>query len=351
LNFNADLFAFLPAKSADKLARLLDQREAAHEAVLAAGERYRDAHEDFRRLIRHGMAIDEQRGIRAARETYFPGAADEIDPANRELVAAKGRVDRAAAARDAATAAWERFEFLTRATDWLSIWAGHGGKLVYRDLPEVRLANGDTHKEAVARVRDQIAAVDIEWARIEAAPRTLAALKAEIVAQVDKIAQTGRPRFLNRDAPLPPNDLESTIKAPRVLSRDPTNLAEVLRLQMSGGRMMYDLPTPFIFWLDRDRIIERLCAEAAKLDFSDAMDDGAREGAFSRLLDQRLQLSWQEEALIESAAEDDITITRRADCDPRAVLQIVESSGSGGVEESERPARRRAPAHNAGVAS
>lgn len=341
MDLDPNLYSILPPQSAAKLIRLLDQREAAHEAVLAAGQRFHDAHDDFLWIGRHRMAADQKQGIQAAHAAYFPNAAEEIDPADHELVAAKARMDRASAARDAASDAWEQFSFLTRTTDWVKMWAAHGGRLSYRDLPEVRLTRGETYQEATQRIREQIVAVDEEWQRVEEAPRTLDALKDEIAAQVDKIASTGRPRFLDRDSPIAPIDLDSTIRAPRILPRDPVNLPEVLRLQMSGERLMYDLPTPFIFWLDRDRILDRLFAEAEKLDFSDAMDDDQRETAFSRLLDQRLSLAWEEEATIEAAAAQGTTIVRRADVDPRPVLQVSEFSG--GEVEAQRPARRRAP--------
>jgi hypothetical protein len=57
---------------------------------------------------------------------------------------------------------------------------------------------------------------------------------------------------------------------------------------------------------------------------ADAMSDDQRDQAFSRLLDQKLDLEFSEEGLIVAAAAEGTAIVRRRDADPRAVLEIVE---------------------------
>ncbi len=325
MDSGSDFFKILPQQSADKLAGLLDAREAAHEAYLAAHNRFYELHTDYSRLRNRHRDLTHRGGVDAAYAQFSVAAVaptDDNDFSAPEIADAKRRVDRASTARDSASATLLTFNFLQTVTDWVRDWAHGGGPLAFAPLPEVRLSRGESYRDAVDRVRSQISAVDDEWRKVENAPLPLEVLKAEIAEQFDKLADLGRPRFTGRVSPGNPEDVATATRPTRTGHDGPINLTELLYPRGADGTVRSHA-APFLMWAQRDAILARLFAEAEKLDFSEAMDDSARENAFARLLDQRLKLSWEEEAFIVEAASAGISVVRRQNCDPRAVLQVV----------------------------
>ncbi|RUM95926.1 hypothetical protein EET67_20615 [Pseudaminobacter arsenicus] len=314
------LFEHLPRESWEKVRTLCDASLRAHEALLAAWNRLNDERTDLAR-VKIVTASQESAASRATRRIGFSISVDEAMLSSNRLAltdedaerlddrvrAAQERVDRADAAREAAEAEWSKFAFLPDLVRWLGTYVGHGGHLAHQPLPPVKLTRGESFRQAVERVRQQLSGCDEEWTRIETAPLPLADLKAEITSQVDRLASVGQPKICVRDA-----------------TDGPTDLERVLRLRRTGEMFVSDVASPFVVWLHRDQILARLHAEAEKLDFADAMTDEQRDSAFSRLLDRKLALEFDEEAYIAAAAAEGTAITRRRDCDPRAVLEVQE---------------------------
>jgi hypothetical protein len=371
MNFddNLALFSNLPRASQEKLRRMLDARERAHEALLAAWNRVNDERTELNRVK---IVTENQRRAAGSRAGVsivgsFDGVArrvpDTVDPAphrgpvtdededrfDQQLRLAQERVDRADAARKAAEDEFGKFQFLDQTIDWLKFYSERGGRLGHQTLPAVRLQRGENFRTAVDRVRAQIGACDTEWAHVDAAPMPLVELKAAIVQQVDRLAASGEPKILARDGVGGPTDLDTMIRARRANTADPTNLTTVLRVQRAGDLLMSDVSSPFVFWLDRDRIIERLHALAAAQDFTSALTDDQRDAALERLLDKRLELEFAEEALIIGAAEEGTIVARRRDADPRAILQVAEVFEEEGhdfhglISHQDRTARGSAP--------
>ena len=321
------LFEKLPTKSREKIRLLCDASERAREAMMAAAQRALDERQE---LARAKVIAHNQENASIGRPAGFSFTASEIalrepvqtdeapprqalteeahDRLNDQIRAAQERLDRAQAAQEAATAEWEKFAYLGHVVGWLRTFMGHGGRLGYQKLPEVKLQRGETHRQAVDRVRAQIAAVDAEWRRLEHAPLPAEEIKARIVAEVDALAAIGQPKIRVRDR----------------FGDGVSGLPEAMRLRRAGDMIAGDAPSAFVVWLNRDRIIDRLHAEIDAMDLGDAMTEDARDAAFSRLLDQRLALEFSEEAFIVNAASEGTMIVRRRDADPRAILEVEE---------------------------
>lgn len=341
------LFEKLPTKSREKIRLLFDASERAREAMVAAVQRALDERQE---LARAKVIAHNQENASIGRPAGFSVTASEIalrvpvqideaparqalteeahDRLNDQIRAAQERLDRAQAAQEAATAEWEKFAYLEHVVGWLRTFMGHGGQLGYQKLPEVKLQRGETHRQAVERVRAQLSAVDAEWRRLEDAALPAEELKARIVAEVDALAAIGQPKIRVRDR----------------FGNGISGVVEAMRLRRAGDMIAGDAPSAFIVWLNRNQIIDRLHAEVDAMDLGDAMTEDALDMAFSRLLNQKLDLAFQEEAFIVAAAAEGTQIDRRQDADPRAILQIREVFSEGEVEESDRPARGSAPA-------
>jgi hypothetical protein len=83
---------------------------------------------------------------------------------------------------------------------------------------------------------------------------------------------------------------------------------------------------PFICWLARDLLVERLCAEVDELaDDSRALDASMRGFREHELLTQMLAVERMECAAIEHAEQNGTTIEYRSDCDLRAVLGLADN--------------------------
>lgn len=357
MNFddNFELFSHLPRASQNKIRRLLDDRERAHEALLAAWQRLNHEREELARAkiivasqeqaAAHGarriglvVTMEEAMAYRLAEGTEVPPRSrltdDDIAQQNDQIQIAEDRVERALSAQEAAAAEWEKFTYLDEAVRWLRTYLGHDGRLAHQPLPDVKLQRGETPRAAVERVRKQIEAIDAQWQRVDDAPAPAAELKNRITAQVDALAESGRP----------------TIRAGERVA-DPAGLSSLLRIRAVEGRPIADGAAPFLAWLHRDEIIERLHLQVDELDLTGAMTDDERASAFSHLLDQRLALAFDEEAFVVAAAEEGTTVPRRRDADPRAILQVREvfsaefsdRAGHVAISDEKRPARGSAP--------
>lgn len=347
----SDLFQHLPPPSRDKIRLLCDQSEAALDAVHAASQRAVDAHDDLNR-VKMVVAAQERAAGHASRRIGFSFTADEvlalrepvaddvperrrlteqdIENQNDQIRAAQARLDRARAARDAAGAELEKFAFLHEVVAWLKRHAGAGGRLAHQPLPTAKLVKGETFRQAVERIRGQLAACDERWAEIEAAPLPAADLKARITAEIDALAADGRPKIRRQD-----------------FGAGVSGVSDALRLRKTADLYISDVASPLFAWLHRDALIERLHAEVDAMGLTACMTDDERDLAFSRLLDQRLELSFVEESYICQAAAEGAQIVRRRDADPRSVLEVREVFADEfsleKVDDRDRPARRRAP--------
>ncbi len=296
MRFSAELLNLLPAASRAKIVRLLDDRAAAHAALLAADEALFTAHDALARI--------EAKSEAALAEIRRPSAEDRAR-LTAVIAPAREEVERRRAAKERAAAVWASFAFLDHAARWVAGMRNASVRLrhVAGDAPAKA-----SHPKAVEQVRAALATLDEEWSEAEEAPATLSELRAATLAALDEIAERGRPAV----------DL-------RHRGGDPARLHRALAPATAGS----PAATPgidFVAWAARDVIAARLLDLLGDADAPGAMTFDQREDRFADIDRRRLDLARLEEAHIAAAEAAGQRIARRPDADPRAVLEV----GDGG---------------------
>lgn len=292
-----ELIERLPPLSAAKIRALIEQRDAAYAVLRAASDAAQDARQ------RHDQTENDAR-----RRLAMAQDGDDVERILAPVAPRRSELERANAAKARAEAAWQKFSNVSACAEWAAIYFQNGGRLSDADLPKVNLAKGETFQSAVESIRSEIETVAEDWRSVEAAPMPLDDLKADITASVDAIAAKGVPGL-----------------DPRSRTGDPARLNSAIRLTTHGGSLVGDGGAALLVWACRDVLVDKLYKLAEQSDFTNALTDDARDARFSELLDRKLDLEFREEVLIVAAAAEGMTIDRRPDADPRAVLQVRET--------------------------
>ncbi|MGV2109792.1 hypothetical protein ACQZ46_00775 [Agrobacterium salinitolerans] len=272
----------LPPEAREKLIRLEDEAFALHGAI--PQQRYIDA---FERLTE----IRQQKA--RFQSTMRREDGERLADFDVRIDQAQAHADRITKLRDSASEAWNKAgNVVQRCLDFVETQRSFRSARV----PEVKLAAGQSFADAIAKVRENIAAVSEDRRRIELAPAPAAELAEKAVAGLDRMAAQGAPSF-----------------DPRTRDRDPFKLDHHLTHPNVG--------VAFLLFLFRDEIAERLTAIIGD-DAPGTLSDADREKLLAKIDAKRLDLERQEEALIVAAAENAQRIERRPDADIRAILGV-----------------------------
>ena len=300
--FTNDILAILPKSSQDKIIHLSEMRADAHAVVKGAEAALDDAE---RRRDRAALTYRTQ----VERLTYSPsGQSRALSPEeSASLHAPLDRIDaeieRLRSRRDRAIEAWSNYDFLADVRNFLGE-AKMSGKR-FRSAPPTKVPTGDFHR-AVESARRRLDELAIETERVELAPLPLAELHAAVEAEVDAIAGRG-----------------ALFVDPRIRSGSPLKLEAAFGLSGQGDRVS-SLASSLLFLL-RDQIKAAALALLPAKELPGAMTDAARKAELARLTAERLEIERAEEAAIVAAAAAGITIARRRDASPLAILEISEA--------------------------
>jgi hypothetical protein len=200
--------------------------------------------------------------------------------------------------------ALNEFAYLEKAHDWTNLVRRSGATLQLQ-ICQARKPRGGDYRAEVQKVRELIAQASDEIAQVENAPTDKATFRADVIAEIEAIAERGAPR-------------------PNFSARHgaPLGLNNHITLTLAGSDLIGDGGGAFFVWLCKDLLISRVEAMIDAADFSRAMTLDEQERSMLRLMEQRLELERQEEALISAAADVEQFIPRRPDADPRAVLMV-----------------------------
>ncbi len=315
LDLSAEILDTLPAASRLKLERLASDRDAARAAYRAASDREQEARIELGRV--DGLAR-RQLEAHPGFETTYPGAAaPKPSTATQERLsapveAAKRALQVAVDARERAAERQNAFGFLENVEAWLRRTATPG--VSFREAkvdPALVKVRGDIAAE-VAKARARIAEAEEALTKAENAPAPAADLKARAFAEVDAIADAGKPTVYTTTRGSSPINLKRQLE----LSAHATGG------DASGVSIRGNAGANFFVWLMRDEIRQRIGAMIDAAPQAGVMSDDEREQAFRQIAEQRLELERIEEHLIATAEVDGRHIARRADADPRAVLGI-----------------------------
>jgi hypothetical protein len=175
-----------------------------------------------------------------------------------------------------------------------------GGTALRSVVVEPELEDGETVIQAIERVRREIYATRAGLAQLKSAPLTSAELREKIAAEIDRLAVAGVPRIN-----LQTGALEWIDTAPAHTWGTPSAAARSL-----------------LCWLFRDRVVE-VCTADLDQEIPGAVSAAERPEREAQLRDELLRLERIEVALVDRGVAAGLDVHYRADCDPRAVLQIA----------------------------
>lgn len=165
---------------------------------------------------------------------------------------------------------------------------------------------------AVERVRDAIGDLTHEAKTVALAPIPSSEAKARIKTEIQRLAGLGRPGTL---ALL---ERAGGIGWP---------VAPLRGVALTDGNIPQIIDTlallSFVFPTEMTAAVERAVGEDA--DDDNALTEAQRKARLREIADEMLSLERDEESFIEQAESEGITIVRRGDTDPRAVLGLASS--------------------------
>lgn len=334
----ASPFARLPAHARRKLEAIQDERDELLVLIRASNDRAQ--HERTRlyeaqaHLRRWQEAHDTGAGAYARRRD---GAAVIAEPNVRQAAEIQARIDEARANLDRLAAAnlprEERAQELGRLIDNLAKWlrtVPEGVPLQQAAPVATEVRKGETTTAALDRVRTTIMQLKAERAAIKAAPVPSADLKPFLRQFVQNVAERGRPNLFElieggRSIVIP----RAAVSFPVTVTGSAGKL-DVSAVGAAHGELVD--PVALLAWMDPAAMLKRLEAElAAVADDDAALDVPTRRKKLQQNADAALHAERAEESLVMRALDERLDVQRRADCDPRAVLEL-DATGLPGVE-------------------
>ncbi len=191
---------------------------------------------------------------------------------------------------------------------------GVGDAIKLHKGPDPSPHKGESLVDAVERCRRRLRELDADRHRIASAPWHSAAAKLRARAEIEKLAERGRPSVL----PV----IESQDGAISWAGRAFTDFVVGSRLLTATGDPS---ALPLLFWLHRDTLIERIEAEIDALaDDANALTAEQRAEQIKEIDRDQLAVQHEEEHWIGKAVDDGANLLRRPDADPRAVLGLAD---------------------------
>ena len=337
----------LPPEAAAKLQRLKDRAEEALAFRRMAAQRAKEAREDFRRardwLAELQTAHDDGRLTKRTRATpaYWDEAAvaaeharqqGEVERSGQSLSGERIEADKERLARERERVAQlaaahgrretelaeageraEKLAGLVRAVeDWLRTLP-EGAAIKPHDGALPKPKKGEAGVDAVERLRQRIDALGTELDTVRHAPLPAAEVKRRARAQIEALAERGRPKVSNSASD------GGWIEWPKA----PVQVGVVV--VGAQGVTIGDAPDPMalIAWVHRDALVAGVEALVDAAADPAALDEKARRDRIAALASEILGVERGEEAAIEAIEAAGLQFVRRPEADPRAVLNLA----------------------------
>jgi hypothetical protein len=331
MSIEPHLLKSLPAASRLKIETLIDDRAAAHAALMNANDNLHALIDDYelqegrtRQRIAESVqsrAVDGFGPPRKSAAIFAPvDWSAYLDALQKDQAAwssvvwgwRREKLPKIVSAKTSLTRheeKWSSFTFLSGVEDWLRRAARDGASL--KAAPPVAPPKGEPRK-VVDGLRRELGKLEKVWADTESAPLPVSELKQRTIEAVETIAERGRPTF-----------------DPKRRESDPFAIEDALKIEYAGElqrvlpQVIGDGGASLLVWLCRDQLEQRLVGMLPPNDLPGSLSDERREERIAEINARRLDIERQEEAAIMSAADDGMTIIRRRDADPRAILEVI----------------------------
>lgn len=308
----------LPAAAAERLQSLIDEQNDVTAAVRSLRDEEREAKAVLDRLesdleiqlAAEGRQIGPDKSVSQYRQhDRDAGAADLERIQNR-----RARLT-------------DRRSHLTRnLTEWLGRVPA-GAEIAMHPEPVPSLKIGQSFSKAIEAQRDRLAELRADLHRVRSAPTPSATVKARARAQIEALAEAGRPdalRSIERGAAL---------KWPETVIT-----ADVIGVVAGAAIVPVHNSVAILAWLLKDQMLARVEAEIDDLaDDQGALDDDEKLKREREIRAASLAAERAECDLIWQAAAAGSQLAFRVDAAPEAVLGVVlGDSGSGQAEVKDR---------------
>lgn len=314
-----ELLGALPAKARSKYETMSRAAHAARAAVRTLydelqdeREKLRDALMTWRRQSQTVMSRElrawhrQQRAAAGGDTTELPEPAEALELRNKIAELEKVRAEADAIARTVSAP-------VNACRSWLETVVAAGAKIVEAERPDVKLPRGDA-LGAVADLRARIATLAVEYEQVERAPMPAGTIKARALAFIDHLAAQGAPTIFTGSGTTDPLDLDFHLQLAG-LGPVHGSVADCKLVPNS---------TLFLAWTLRDVLKQRAAELIDATPIEGAVEEAARDERLRTLAAEKLAVERMEEAMIERAAATGMSIPRRGDADPRAVLGVVD---------------------------
>jgi hypothetical protein len=313
-------FARLPLRATVKLRALLAQQDDINTNAYELS-RKRSGFIEARTIARRN--VENLEGFKGSRMPLTRDDPGEVLAKNRAIAAAQRDVDAAQAEIDVIDGRItglnaRKSTLANNVAAWLRDRVPPGPDLLeeHPAVPAPRLSKGETRPVAVAALRQKIAGLKADLAETQAAPWPSQLVKQRARAQIDALAERGRPVCLpaieiGREIVFRTTDARVDVASAAGSAIGTAAVEDVLGL------------VAWLFGSELIAAVEREISEVADDAHALAPDD--RKKRESALASEILQCERSEAALIEAAAADGIELPRRPDMDPRAVLGLSSS--------------------------
>lgn len=305
MEFHEHLLEKLPKKSRAKVERLLVERDAAFAGLRHAGDDVNDARQNFNIAERalfnaadgHGrFRYHVEKSTGPDGEPVYECENPEFGLAWRRkpVLAAWRDLQRALAVQERIKAPYDGTAVVSDARDWLR---DNGGPFKHAALSAPRSSD---RVAAVETIRSEIAELQERRSDVETAPAPAGDLIAAAHREVDRLAAKGQPTMWRnrRDgSPVSLNHSGNIAGAP-------------------------DISGHFLIWAAADLVKQRLSELINQADDGDGVSDADRAAELADLDARILKAERLEEAHVVAAADVGMTITRRREASPLAVLEI-----------------------------
>ncbi|WP_036280717.1 hypothetical protein [Methylocystis sp. ATCC 49242] len=311
--FVADPIDRLPPPAADKLRSIRREASDAHAVLRPLQDELTELREKRQRSeVWIGSYINGRHDGRAHRED---------DPAivrEREKIAKlTAEIDRLQAAYDERAAKWRH---LAAVRETLESYIKRLSDPVEAAPPvAATLGKGETHQQAVARVRKQLEKLREDAQAVADAPIHSSVAKQMARTKIEALAERGRPNTLiSIEAGRP-------FEFPTVIAGGGAVAVEGKMVSLPFHRVT-DTESMFC-WLHRDSLIAAIEREIDEnSDDASALSPETRAKKTAQCKSAILAAERDEESLIAAAQEAGLTIHRRPECDPRAVLGLSDTA-------------------------
>ena len=292
----------LPMTAKVKLKRLKERDDDLWSLVRGLTDSEQDARADIRAIESEKRRImDAERDWRLSGDVKERAAEHDVEIAKADEVLR----DIAARRRVKNDERGKLSRLIRNLEDWLDANPRQAAaKTTPAPVPSI-----GTRADAARFVREKIEQFDGKAQTVSTAPLTVANAKKVARAEIEALAEAGRP------------DCAPLVRGQSIMW--PRNTAT--QINSSGTPIVVDDARAVLAWLHKDAMIAAVEAEveaAAKVDGRKGYTDEKRAAELERIAAEKLAAEREEEALIAAIEAEGGRFDRRPDADPRAVLGV-----------------------------